>query len=235
MRAIAFMLPVLPGKEEALTLHVRELQSRTSEYNAFREKIGVRREAAFLQHTPAGGQFIVYREHDSPAVARSGSGDAFEAWLTDQRSAIHGIDPSTEGEPEVEMLIRRRPPRRGKLYAAALPLLANKTARLYEFASELNGIHAAEHDESLRRLNVGLTLFVQSTRQVKLLIAVVEGDEPAMALGKLAASRHAFDRWHIQQITDQTGVGFSTLPPAPNEQLWAWDDSAISMPSVGES
>lgn len=235
MRATAFILPVLPGKEEALTLHVRELQSRISEYDAFREKIGVRREAAFLQHTPAGSQFIVYRELDRSASARSGQPGVFEAWLTDQRSALHGIDSLTGGEPNVEMLVRNHPSRRGALYAAALPLLANKTARLYEFASELNGIHAAEYDESLRRLNVGLTLFVQSTRQVKLVITVVEGDEPARALGKLAESRHAFDRWHIQQITDQTGVDFSTPLPASNEQLWAWDDSAISMPSGGES
>ncbi len=232
MRAIAFVLPILSGKEKALTSYLREFESRGNEYDALRRKLGVRREAAFLQQPPAGSQIIIYREFDASASGRPGLPGAFETWLTDQMPGLQGIDPSMAGEPKVETLIRNHPPRRGELYAVALPLLANKAARLYEFASELNGIHAAEYEESLRRLNIGLTLFLQSSPQLNLVIVVVEGDEPTKALDELAASPHAFDRWHIQQMADQTGVDFSASPPAPNEHLWAWDDVAISIRSI---
>jgi hypothetical protein len=54
-------------------------------------------------------------------------------------------------------LVRQRPIRHGKLYAAALRLLPGKAARFHEWAIELNGIHAAELEEGLRRLGFGLT------------------------------------------------------------------------------
>jgi hypothetical protein len=36
-------------------------------------------------------------------------------------------------------------------------------------------------------------------------------------------SQHPFDRWHIQQIVDQTGLDLTAPPPPPNELLWSWD------------
>ena len=79
------------------------------------------------------------------------------------------------------MLVRQRPARPGNLYAGVLPLLPHKAARLHEWALELNGIHAAEFEESLRRLGHGLTLFVQHTSDVDLVISVAEGEEPEAA------------------------------------------------------
>src|SRR6266851_6148263 len=230
MRLVAYAFPVLPGKEGELRSFVRELESRSSEYDASRRQLGVTREAVFLQRTSQGSQVITYRELEGPAMAQPSS-QGLEVWLKDRMSGLHGFAPATAPQPKVELLVRQRPVRRGDLYAAALPLLPGKTARLHEWASELNGIHSAEFEESLRRLGFGLTLLVQYTPQIDLVISVVEGDEPSRALGKLTASQHPFDRWHVQQITDQTGVDFSAPPPTPNEQLWAWDDAAVSIRS----
>jgi hypothetical protein len=105
-------------------------------------------------------------------------------------------------------------------------LLPDKVARLHQWALELNGIHAAEFEESLRRLGYGLTLFVQHTPDVDLLISVVEGDEPEAALGQLAISHHPFDQWHVHQIAELTGVNFSAPRPPPNKLLWAWESTA---------
>lgn len=227
MRVTASALPVLTGKEEALHSLARELQARSTEYNAHRARLGVIREAAFLQRTPNGSLLLGYREVEESSAIQSGSEGTFEHWLSDGMADVHGFDPATAPRPQVELLVRQRPIRRGDLYIAALPVLPHKTARLHEFASELNGIHAGEFEESLRRLGFGLTLFVQHTPQVDLSISVVEGDGPDTALGRLAMSQHPFDRWHLQQIADQTGLDLSAPPPPPNEELWSWHRDSV--------
>ncbi len=222
----AYAWSVIPGKEGELEAFVRERESRDAEYRGYRRQIGITREAVFLQRSPQGSQVITYRELSNTSTAQPNSKSSFEVWLNDRMGALYGFDPTTAPPAKVELLIRQRPPRPGKLYAAALPLLPNKTARLHEWAGELNGIHAEEFVESLRRLGFGLTLFIQYTPQVDLVISAVDGDDPANALGRLATSTHPFDRWHVQQIADQTGLDFSAPPPPPNVQLWSWDDTA---------
>src|SRR6202011_5113298 len=115
MRAIAFVVPVSPRREAALPPDERELRSRRNEYDAFRRKIGVRREAAFLQHDRAGSQLIIYRELDGSATSRPGLPVAVEGWLTDGMSALHGIDPSSAGEASGAVVIRPPPPPRRKI------------------------------------------------------------------------------------------------------------------------
>ncbi|HVH64757.1 MAG TPA: hypothetical protein VM674_01885 [Candidatus Acidoferrum sp.] len=226
MRVVAFALPVSPGKEDEVHRLVQELTLRSSEHDAYRRQLGISREAVFLQRTPQGSQVITYRELNDAAIAPASRPGRIEAWLTERMASLLGVDPSA-APPKVEVLIRQRAPHRGDLYAAALPLLPGKTARIHEWASELNGIHANEFEESLRRLGYGLTLFVQYSPQVDLAISVVESDDPTNALGRLATSQHPFDRWHFQQIADQTGLDLSAPPPPPNERLWSWNDAAV--------
>jgi uncharacterized protein DUF6176 len=235
MRVTAYTLPVLPGREGELQSFAQELESRSTDYDEYRAQKGVRREAAFLQRTPQGGQLIIYLEVDESSGAQLKSEGAFELWVKGRMAAVHGFGPSATPEPRVELLVRQRSIGRGDLYLAALPLLPTKTARLHEWASELNGIHAAEFEESVSRLGFGLTLLVQHTAPVDLAITVVEGDEPAGALGKLAMSQHPFDRWHLQQIADQTGIDFSARPVPPNDELWSWESEAVRARSVSES
>jgi hypothetical protein len=229
MRVSAYALPVLPGKEGELQSLARELSSRKADFSEHQARHGITRESAFLQKTPQGSQLLVYREHDDSPGTGSKSDNAFERWLSERLVAVHGFDPSAAPQPQVELLVRQRASRRGEIYIAALPILPDKAARLHEFASELNAIHAAEFEESLRRLGFGLSLFVQHTPQIDLSISVVESDEPASALGRLAMSDHPFDRWHLQQIADQTGIDFSGPPPPPNEEVWSWQPERASI------
>lgn len=162
---------------------------------------GVRREVAYLQPTPSGNLVLIYRELEKAEAA------------TDA--------------PPVELLVRQRPPARGSIYLTAVPLLPGKTGRLHEFASELNGVHAAEYEASLSRLGIGLCLFLQHTPQIDLVITAIEGSNPGMAFGALMASQHPFDRWHMKQIADLHGIDFSGPPPPPNQELWSWEETAI--------
>jgi Family of unknown function (DUF6176) len=222
MRVSACALPVLAGKEQDLQSLARELKSRTTEFKEHLTRNGVTRESAFLQRTPQGSQLLVYREYEDSPGTQPKSDETFERWLSDRLVAVHGFDPSAAPQPQVELLVRQRPGHRGEVYIAALPVMVGKTARVHEFASELNGIHSAEFEESLRRLGFGLSLFLQHTPQFDVSISVVEGDEPASALGRLAMSQHPFDRWHLKQIADQTGLDLSGPPPPPNDELWSW-------------
>lgn len=226
MSLSAYALPIIPGKGDELRALVRGLEQRAAEHDTYRRSIGIRREAVFLQNTAVGDQVITYREIAGEPVPGDAAPDAFEAWYRDRLTSLHGFYP-TAVAPKAEVLIRQRPPHPGGLYAAALPLLPNKTARLHEFAAELNGIHSEEFVESLRRLRFGLTLFLQYTPPLDLAISVVEGKDPASALGRLAGSPHPFDRWHIQQIADQTGLDLGAPPPPPNELLWMWEETPV--------
>jgi hypothetical protein len=225
MGAIAYALLIPAGEEDALQVLAEDLKSGSGEYGDLRERNRVAREATFLQRNEHAAHLIIYREFDDSSPTPSRSDGALESWLRDRVSSIHGFDPVAAPQSKVELLVRQRPARPGSLHAAALPLLPDKVARLHEWALELNGIHAAEFEESLRRLGYGLTLFVQHTADVDLLISVVEGDEPEAALGQLATSQHPFDQWHVHQIAELTGVNFSAPPPSPNKLLWAWDTS----------
>lgn len=183
-----------------------------AETHAQRQQPGIARESAFIQPMENGSQVIIYREFEDASASPDGG-------------------PATNESPRVELLLRQRPGRRGRIHATALPLTPGVTARLHEFALELGGIHAAEFEESLRRQGVGLTLLVQHLPELDLVIAIVEGDEPADALGRLAASQEPFDRWFIQQIGELTS-GNPLALLSKSEVLWLWEAAARTQPAV---
>ena len=219
-------MPVLPGQEDALLALAGELDSKSSQYDAYRRGVGVAREAAFLQRTPVGSQLITYREFDDSARPTQPQDESFDAWLGARLQAVHGFDPSA-APPKVEVLVDRHPFGRWPVYAAALPVAEDKVGRLHEWIHDLNSIHAAELDEALRRLRHGLTFFVQYTPQGALTVSVVDGDEPEGALARMAMSDHPFDRWHLEAIADLAGLDLSGPPPPLNQRLWAWQDIPV--------
>jgi hypothetical protein len=74
MGAVAFVAPFLPGKVEDHRRFCDELVgSRREEYEASRRRLGIKRESAWHQETPAGTVSVVYIEADDP-------GSACRAW-----------------------------------------------------------------------------------------------------------------------------------------------------------
>jgi DNA polymerase III delta prime subunit len=66
MNSMAFSFPLRAGKTQEWRTWIREiLGPHRSEYEAFSQKLGLKTQRAYLQHTPQGDQAIIYLEgHD---------------------------------------------------------------------------------------------------------------------------------------------------------------------------
>jgi hypothetical protein len=107
MASLASAFPILPGKLEQWTHFCQEMAGpRHGEYEASRKRLGITREVAYLQHTPAGDLAIVYIEApDIQGVFQrlSTSQEPFDVWFREQVKEIHNVDfsqPPAEPLPE---------------------------------------------------------------------------------------------------------------------------------------
>ena len=98
MPALAFSIPILPGKEELDRGAFDEmLGARREEYEAALRQAGITRQTVWHQETPDGTVAVVYVEGDDPeaGLARFGSSDdPLNTWFRDQMKEVHGVDLS---------------------------------------------------------------------------------------------------------------------------------------------
>ena len=96
MPAIAFTIPILPGKEDLDRQTMEEFTgSRQDEHRASRQSLGITREAAWQQETPNGTMAVVYLEADDIGKAMQGmasSEEPFDVWFRERIEEIHGVD-----------------------------------------------------------------------------------------------------------------------------------------------
>ncbi|HLJ68778.1 MAG TPA: hypothetical protein VKX16_15595 [Chloroflexota bacterium] len=96
MAALAFVVPIIPGKEEVDKQYMREATgSRRQEYGEWRKSQGVKREAVWHQQTPQGTVSIVYIEADDPQAVLQSMGTSNEPiaqWFRQCMMEIHGMD-----------------------------------------------------------------------------------------------------------------------------------------------
>ena len=109
MQTIAFAAPVLPGKTDRDVEVLESVQSgeRRADYEASRERAGIKREAVWLQRTPAGDIEVVLIEAEDVGGAfqtLGSSQDPFDVWFREHIQDVHGID-LTEGFPPPEQLV----------------------------------------------------------------------------------------------------------------------------------
>ena len=108
MPAIAFAVPIVPGKEEADRRYLQEMAGpRRDEYLRARQRLGVRREVVWQQATPQGTLAIVYMEVDDPQRMWAGlasSDDPFDQWFRERvLQEVHGLD-LRQPPPEPQMV-----------------------------------------------------------------------------------------------------------------------------------
>src|SRR5215470_2988495 len=96
MASLASAFPILPGKLEQWTHVCQQLVgSRRSEYEASRQRLGMTREVAYLQHTPQGDLAVVYIEAENIPAVFQGLGtsqEPFDVWFRAQVLEVHGVD-----------------------------------------------------------------------------------------------------------------------------------------------
>ncbi|HLQ24215.1 MAG TPA: hypothetical protein VK132_13455 [Gemmatimonadales bacterium] len=109
MPSIGFIAPLLPGKTEtdrAAMISCWKGERRDA-YRASRQRLGVVREAIFIQQTPIGDVAVVYWDADDVEAAFKGlatSDDPFDIWFRDHVREVHGMNVE-EGFPPPEQVM----------------------------------------------------------------------------------------------------------------------------------
>jgi hypothetical protein len=109
MQAIGFIAPLLPGKTEADRAAMISCWrgERQDAYQSARRRLGITREAVFIQTTPNGDVAVVYWEADDVEAALKGmatSDDPFDRWFRDHVREVHGINVE-DGFPPPEQIM----------------------------------------------------------------------------------------------------------------------------------
>lgn len=111
MESFAQAIPVQPGKTQALRKYVGQLAGpQYGEEQAFHQRVGTRREAAWLQQTPGGDVFVIYWEGEDAERFKAEleellqSEDGHGAWVREQFTDLFGVDPSAGLPPLPEKL-----------------------------------------------------------------------------------------------------------------------------------
>jgi hypothetical protein len=96
MASLAIAFPILPGKTEQWKHFNQEMAGpRRSEFAAYAKRVGMTRQASYLQHTPQGDMAVVYSEAQDVQRVFEGIGtsqEPFEVWIREQAKEIHGVD-----------------------------------------------------------------------------------------------------------------------------------------------
>ena len=89
---------IQPGKREEAKAIFEEIQeSRRSEYEASRRRLGIREEKVWFQNLPEGDMAVVYWEGDDPRAALqefASSDDPFDEWLKERGREVYHFEPS---------------------------------------------------------------------------------------------------------------------------------------------
>jgi hypothetical protein len=108
MPALGFVVPVLPGKEQADLDWVEEMTGpRREEYESAWKQLGVTRHTVWHQQTPDGTVAVVYMEADDIPRAMQGitsSDDPFNQWFRERVRDVHGLDIQAEAPPQAERI-----------------------------------------------------------------------------------------------------------------------------------
>ncbi|MEY2476983.1 MAG: hypothetical protein QOG87_2298 [Actinomycetota bacterium] len=112
MQTIGFIAPLLPGKTETDRAAMISCWrgERQDAYAASRQRLGITREAVFIQDTPIGDVAVVYWEADVVEAALKGmatSEDPFDQWFRDHVREVHGINVE-DGFPPPEQVMDYR-------------------------------------------------------------------------------------------------------------------------------
>lgn len=107
MAVYCFTQPIQPGKrEEARTIFEEIQNSRRSEYEASRRRLGIRKEKVWFQGLPEGEMAVVYWEGDDPRASLqefASSEDPLDEWLKERGREVYQFEPARTLEDDEEV------------------------------------------------------------------------------------------------------------------------------------
>lgn len=106
-----------------------------------------------------------------------------------------------------------------KLFAIAIPILAEKTEQWKNFSYQLNTRYRKEFLESRKRLGVQERTFFQSTPTGDLVIVTLEGEYPQAAFMEFGKQNDEFTKWFIAQVKDIHGIDMTQKPTSALPEL----------------
>jgi hypothetical protein len=109
MESVGFVLPLLPGKIETDRAVMRSCWNgeRKASHHAARERLGITREAVWIQQTPTGDVVIVYMEADDLQAAVEGmasSQEPFDRFFREHVREVHGLNLEDGFTPPEQIL-----------------------------------------------------------------------------------------------------------------------------------
>jgi hypothetical protein len=107
MAVYCFTQLIQPGKrEEAKAIFEEIRESRLSEYEASRRRLGILEEKVWFQSLPQGEMAVVYWEGDNPRAALgefASSEDPFDQWLKERGREVYHFEPAQTLEDDEEV------------------------------------------------------------------------------------------------------------------------------------
>jgi hypothetical protein len=112
MPAIAFTVPLLPGKTEVDRNAMTSCWTgdRKAEHDASRKRLGITAMGIWIQQAPGGDVEVIHLEADDLDAAGKGmatSDDPFDRWFREHVRDVHGIAVE-DGFPSVEQVLDYR-------------------------------------------------------------------------------------------------------------------------------
>jgi hypothetical protein len=208
MERTASAFPVLPGKSAAEIVDM--WRSRPDEYRDSRRNLGITLERGYHQSTPMGDFAVAYLETEgSPAEAFAKVGASeleIDRDFVRMVKDVHGIDltapppgppPETIAvwtDPEVKV--------RGRGLAFCAPGIPGQEDAGRAFGREAFRTRKDELTASRRALRQSVEVVtLQGTPQGPIICVYLEGEDPAEANRRFAASQDPFDLWFKDELT----------------------------------
>ncbi len=236
MPTVAIVLPVLQGKESAGRELATTLKTRSAEYKESRRRAGVAVERAYLQRNPDGSSLIIAYAETDGSFAESMASMArselpIDRYFFEKNREVTGIDlrnaQGSDPERTAHWISPSATARRARGTAFTVPLLPGKLEQARKFADEAYTERKAELTKS--REAKGMTreeVFIHRTPVRDMLVAYMEGLDPAEANRKFAASTEPFDTWFKDTMRRLFPPHIDFNKPAPAaEELFSWERS----------
>ncbi len=204
-----------------------EVAERWDDYTASRQRIGVTREAGWLQATPHGDLLNLLIEGNDPITGNrqfAASRDPFDLWFKDRAARLTGVD-FNEPIPVHPELVNEAVPagQIGKQNMLLVtPLLPGMTASFLESSRELSGKRREGWEQFQRNAGVSENRWLQHTPMGDYVLLYLDGADLSKAFAYLATSTGETETWFRQVVLDQTGVDWAAPPPPLPEVQFDW-------------